>query len=804
MQKTKSKFLLSTLLILFLALTLSVAYVRPVSARENKANLEMVFPDENSYVNIESPTKIAISGSKVAIFDEKLKKIFVKGRFFNPISVNGALFSLQISKNYVAYLENNSIVIKTLDGKDYTDTLAQLLTENGIEPSRILAYHLTNDAIYVLNNGYLYQITIQDGFVLSKPEKINEDADLLRAENIKIIDGVIYYINDKTLFKIENKNKSVITKFADNIEYTDDKTIIEYNSDSIRNSNITNEELKVDEITDLKISDTVMLILGKVKDEVTDKYVDTIKEYDLEQFLQGKAVITAEYGNKGNDESKLNGPKQVVEDNGKTYVLDSNNLAVKDITDVKNVKCYTLQDVPTAFAVNNDVIYYSTSTSLITRNIATEEEETYPYENITDIKAYGNGILYLSNKQAYRFEKGKSTPLNLENVDNISANKNGSFIYVKNGINIEKYLGNHKITLNLQNAKIGGIIDFEVDSHGNIFVLYTDEIGVKISYFTNDGSSISTTPVTITLAHATYELQYVTNLAIVNNTLYITDENLNAIFKVTSEEFNGLIDNTKNETPQVPGGLLDELTAYKVPSNTLLYAHSNNCEIASLVENETIVWAFADVDDSKKFVLCGDKYGVIENKHLTKVEKTPINKIAQAKHGNYTMYRYPLVNNDVKIPETPPESITVISEVKGFNNGYTWYEVEYKGKRAFVVQDELTLIGDIKPPEITYSYMIVKSSSIGVPVKMYAKPDANSHVVKDLKDGDKVTVIENCGEFVKVRFDGLEGYVLKVNLISEGLTQNQIIAIVISVITVVVAIIIFIYTMTLRKKQREG
>lgn len=794
MQKTKSKFLLSTLLILFLALTLSVAYVRPVSARENKANLEMVFPDENSYVNIESPTKIAISGSKVAIFDEKLKKIFVKGRFFNPISVNDALFSLQISENYVAYLENNSIVIKTLDGKDYTDTLAQLLTENGIEPSRILAYYLTNDAIYVLNNGYLYQITIQDGFVLSKPERINEDADLLRAENMKIIDGAIYYINDKTLFKIENKNKSVITKSTDNIEYTDDKTIIEYNSYGIRNSTITNEELKVDEITDLKISDKIMLI--------ADKGTGTVKEYDLEQLLQGKVVITAEYGNKGNDVSKLNGPKQVVEDNGKTYVLDSNNLAVKDITDIKNVKCYKLQDVPTAFTVNNDVIYYSTSTSLITRSIATEEEKTYPYENITDIKAYKNGILYLSNEQAYRFDEGKSTPLNLDNVDNISANKNGSFIYVKNGINIEKYLGNHKITLNLQNAKIGGIIDFEVDSHGNIFVLYTDEIGVKISYFTNDGSSISTTPVTITLAHATYKLQYVTDLAIVNNALYITDENLNAIFKVTSEEFNDLIDNTKNETPQVPGGLLDELTAYKIPSNTLLYAHSNNCEIASLVENETIVWAFFDVDDSKKFVLCGDKYGVIENKYLTKVEKTRINKIAQAKHGNYTMYRYPLVNDNVKIPD-PPESITVISEVKGFNNGFTWYEVEYKGKRAFVVQDELMLIADVKPPEITYSYMIVKSSSIGVPVKMYAEPNENSHVVKDLKDGDKVTVIENCGEFVKVRFDGLEGYVLKVNLINEGLTQNQIIAIVISVVTVVVAIIIFIYTMSMRKKQRE-
>lgn len=794
MQKTKSKFLLSTLLISFLALTLSVAYVRPVSARENKANLEMVFPDENSYVNIESPTKIAISGSKVAIFDEKLKKIFVKGRFFNPISVNDALFSLQISENYVAYLENNSIVIKTLDGKDYTDTLAQLLTENGIEPSRILAYYLTNDAIYVLNNGYLYQITIQDGFVLSKPEKINEDADLLRAENIKIIDGAIYYINDKTLFKIENKNKSVITKFTDNIEYTDDKTIIEYNSYGIRNSTITNEELKVYEFTDLKISDKIMLI--------ADKGTGTVKEYDLEQILQGKVVITAEYGNKGNDVSKLNGPKQVVEDNGKTYVLDSNNLAVKDITDIKNVKCYKLQDVPTAFTVNNDVIYYSTSTSLITRSIATEEEKTYPYENITDIKAYKNGILYLSNEQAYRFDEGKSTPLNLDNVDNISANKNGSFIYVKNGINIEKYLGNHKITLNLQNAKIGGIIDFEVDAHGNIFVLYTDEIGVIISYFTNDGSSISTTPVTITLAHATYKLQYVTDLAIVNNALYITDENLNAIFKVTSEEFNGLIDNTKNETPQVPSGLLDELTAYKVPSNTLLYAHSNNCEIASLVENETIVWAFFDVYDSKKFVLCGDKYGVIENKYLTKVEKTRINKIAQAKHGNYTMYRYPLVNDNVKIPDSP-ESITVISEVKGFNNGFTWYEVEYKGKRAFVVQDELTLIAEVKPPEITYSYMIVKSSSIGVPVKMYAKPNANSHVVKDLKDGDKVTVIENCGEFVKVRFDGFEGYVLKVNLINEGLTQNQIIAIVISVVTVVVAIIIFIYTMSMRKKQRE-
>lgn len=795
MQKTKSKFLLSTLLILFLALTLSVAYVRPVSARENKANLEMVFPDENSYVNIESPTKIAISGSKVAIFDEKLKKIFVKGRFFNLISVNDALFSLQISENYVAYLENNSIVIKTLDGKDYSATLTQFLKDNNIRHDLISAYYLSNEAIYVLSNDeFLYKIPLQNGFVLSKPEIVNTNKDLYQAKDVKVINGIIFYTKNNALCKIENNSNLTISEYADNIEYTE-KTIIEYNSNGIEKPiKLSKDTLSVTEITDLKISDKIMLI--------ADKGTGTVKEYDLEQILQGKVVITAEYGNKGNDVSKLNGPKQVVEDNGKTYVLDSNNLAVKDITDVKNVKCYKLQDVPTAFTVNNDVIYYSTSTSLITRSIATEEEKTYPYENITDIKAYKNGILYLSNEQAYRFDEGKSTPLNLDNVDNISANKNGSFIYVKNGINIEKYLGNHKITLNLQNAKIGGIIDFEVDAHGNIFVLYTDEIGVKISYFTNDGSSISTTPVTITLAHATYKLQYVTDLAIVNNALYITDENLNAIFKVTSEEFNDLIDNTKNETPQVPSGLLNELTAYKIPSNTLLYAHSNNCEIASLVENETIVWAFFDVDDSKKFVLCSDKYGVIENKYLTKVEKTPINKIAQAKHGNYTMYRYPLVNDDVKIPD-PPESITVISEVKGFNNGFTWYEVEYKGKRAFVVQDELMLIADVKPPEITYSYMIVKSSSIGVPVKMYAEPNENSHVVKDLKDGDKVTVIENCGEFVKVRFDGFEGYVLKVNLINEGLTQNQIIAIVISVVTVVVAIIIFIYTMSMRKKQRE-
>lgn len=798
MQKTKSKFLLSTLLILILlAFTLSVAYVSPVSARENTANLEMVFPDENSYVNIESPTKIAISGSKVAIFDETLKKIFVKGRFFNPISVNGTLFSLQISDNYVAYLENNSIVIKSLDGKDYTNTLEQLLTQNGVDPSKIFAYYLTNGTLFVLNNGYLYQITIQDGFVLSKLEKISEDPDLLRAENIKIIDGVIYYTKNNALYKIENNNKSVITEFADNIEY-DINTVVEYNANGIaKPSTITIESLNVNEITDLKISGTVMLI--------ADKTTGTVKEYDLEQLLQGKVVITAEYGNKGNDVSKLNAPKQVVEDNGKTYVLDSNNLAVKDITDVKNVICYTLQDVPTAFTVNNGVIYYSTSTSLIAMDMATKEEKTYTYDNITDIKAYENGILYLSNNQAYRFDEGKSTPLNIENVDNISANKNGSFIYVKRGINLEKRIGNHVITLNLQNANIGGIIDFEVDNHGNIFVLYEYGPDVNISYFANNGSSINNTPVTITLTHANYNLQYVTDLAIVNKALYITDENLNAIFKLpNNEDFNNLIDNTKNETPQVPSGLLDELTAYKVPNNTLLYAHSNNFEIASLVENETIVWAFFDVDESKKFVLCGDKLGVVESINLTKVEKNPINKVAQGLHGSYALYRYPLMTNDAKIDEPSPDKITVISEVVDYDNNGKWYEVEYGEKHAFVMQHQIELIADAKPPEITYSYMIVKSNKIGVPVKMYMEKNVDSNVVCSLKDGDKVTVLENCGDFIKVRYNGLEGYVLKVNLISEGLTQNQIIAIVISVITVVVAIIIFIYTLTLRKKQREG
>ncbi len=805
MQKINSRFLLIPLFVLILILSIVFTTTGFVSAAENTVNLEMVFPNENDYASINSPTKVATNGTNVAIYDEEFKAIYIKGRFYKPISVGEGISSLQVSNDYVAYLQSRQINIKSVDGNDYTEVFKDFLIENGISRFDLIsAFYLSNDAIYVLSNDeFLYKIAIQNNFKLAKPIKMNTIMDLFQPTAVKVFGNEIYYVKDKTLSKIVNDENSEILKFQDNIEYFK-STIIEYNSTGIIKPNpLTKIDLKVKDITDLKISENTMLI--------ADKTSGTVKEYNIEKILSGEVEITAEYGKKGDDITKLNAPKQLAYDGGKTYVLDANNKAVKDIT-TKTVISYNFESAPTTFTVNNGVIYYATNENLIKKDIATEEEVKYEIKNISEIKPYKDGIIYVAENKAYTFNT-ESTPLNYENVEKISAHKDGDFIYVKNGLNIEKRLNAHIIaTLSLSSANIIGIVDFEVDMHGNLFVLHKDEGGLQISYFKNNGSDNYGLPKTTALYNGKYDLVNPTDLTIVGDKLYVTDESLNAIFNVKSTALTGLIDNSENVTPTVKSGLLGELTPYKTRANSLLFTHQNNLELGALIENETIVWEFEDLG-GKKFMLCNNMLGVIENKNLEKVEKTPVNKIAKGKHGAYSLYRYPLVSQDAKIDIASPEKITVLSKVEGFKNSFLvgddqsefeWYEVEFNGSHAFVLQTDLELIADVKPAEKTYSYMIVKSSSIGVTVKMYAEKNVNSEVIIGLKDGDKVTVIENCGEFVKVRFNDYEGYVLKANLIQDGLTKNQITAIVIASVTVVVAIVIFIYTVSLRKKQKQN
>ena len=99
--------------------------------------------------------------------------------------------------------------------------------------------------------------------------------------------------------------------------------------------------------------------------------------------------------------------------------------------------------------------------------------------------------------------------------------------------------------------------------------------------------------------------------------------------------------------------------------------------------------------------------------------------------------------------------------------------------------------------------MIVKSKKIGEKVNIYEIANTNSNVILTIKDGEKVEVLAKNGDFYKIKYNNKIGFVKCENLINKGLTNNQIVAIVISVVTIVVALIIFISTIIIRKNKNK-
>ncbi len=136
------------------------------------------------------------------------------------------------------------------------------------------------------------------------------------------------------------------------------------------------------------------------------------------------------------------------------------------------------------------------------------------------------------------------------------------------------------------------------------------------------------------------------------------------------------------------------------------------------------------------------------------------------------------------------QEVTVEQEVTIGDNNY--YLITADGVRGYV--NALYIYRGADAPTYTVSAQKIISDKVGRPVNVYAAPDASSQVIEEITDGTQVNVINTDTDFYIIVLEDKTGYVSKSN-VTEGLSRNQTVALIVGVVTVaaVIAILALLY-----------
>lgn len=826
MQK-KSRLLLFLPVMLICIIVISITTgVTAFATTETDSNYSVVFPSEDTYVKLENPTSIGVTGNELVIYDNG--KLFVKGRFMNPIQVADTnIRSLQISNDLICYIASDKVNI--ISRKNPTNNLQNdfetKLHKLGLENDSIFDIYLNNNILYFVLAGkkILYSITLDNGvFTEIVPEET--EANLFLISNLVVNQNFIFYTKDNFLTSFDRQSKTTkqILKLTDKLLFNDNY-IIEYNTSTVENNSKTYINIKDNKNQLLKSLSNSNLNIKKVDDVkiagnslfICDNGSKDIVEFDINDLITKNDNYPTQnvYGMTGDFKDKLNKPTSVKYNNN-TYVLDLGNNKVKDITNINNILEYKLDSSESIidFEINDNTIYYFTANKLHIYNINTMEDKPIDIANIRKISAYKDTILLQIDNTIQLLDKASNTTTTLlttENIKDFALNKEGDFVYIYTAKNIDKYIFDNeklvKISFNINLTSKGitsEIIDFEIDKNGNVYLLFEN----NIAYIKNSANEYKEATI-IKLNNTFYNPNNLTDIAIVNNNLFVTDNGSNLLYKITDSNFTNIQTTISTEVVTLAKKPLEkEMSVKKTTADTIMYTYLDNLEIANIIPSGKIVWVFNEpttIFTDKVMVLYDNKIGFIYSNTLNDVAK--INNSFNGKAiTNTTLYMYPSVCKDAKLLTIDITSdntkMRVLSTTENFDKDYLWYEVEYEGKRYFAVQNDITK-DDEKIQAI--STMIVKSKKIGENVKMYQLADTNSDVITTIKDGETVEILSTNGDFYKVKYKDKIGFIHSDNLIKNGLTNNQIVAIVISCVTLVVALIIFVTTIIIRHSKNK-
>ena len=134
-----------------------------------------------------------------------------------------------------------------------------------------------------------------------------------------------------------------------------------------------------------------------------------------------------------------------------------------------------------------------------------------------------------------------------------------------------------------------------------------------------------------------------------------------------------------------------------------------------------------------------------------------------------------------------------------------FYRVTYQGQTAYVLTKDVVSVDD-EPEKAPAKYKArVKSDALGKTVKVYEEASTQSEVVARLTDGTEIYTLEPIDknkEFIQVLYKGEVCYVLSSQIGQGGLSGGQILAIVLSVVAVVGSVLTILILRANKRHKR--
>jgi hypothetical protein len=297
-----------------------------------------------------------------------------------------------------------------------------------------------------------------------------------------------------------------------------------------------------------------------------------------------------------------------------------------------------------------------------------------------------------------------------------------------------------------------------------------------------------------------------------NGTVFVLDGSRHLIAEV-NHDFSPTLSYTPEASPSLSVEDSDDIW-FGTVSNTLLYAYTDNIEYVTPIKSSSVL-VFSNVTNLSYYYImtANGAFGYVLKSSVSASAKSvpAFTSIKMLHSDGDKIYSYPSKNaSSLAVSNDLP--MEIISNACNFtgSNVY-WYEVKYSVEgiecSGFVMRTRVleysTSTGGETNDDINYAKVSV---ALATSVPIYYLADEQSGVVLSLADGAKVLLLEpidNSNMFTLVEYDGKQGYILTSYLSEDGgLTNGQLIAILISAF-MVVATSLFLLISKNAKKIRK-
>lgn len=698
------------------------------------------------------------------------------------------------------------------DAFNVTGVSSQAMYDIAVSEDENRLYILKNDGLiwYELVAGIALNIAYQGHF------DFPHDENFVNPNRIAIQDEVVYMYNTNAnkvysytvneginqVFSGLMSNASVETLF-----YPCSEGFFLVKSDGIYLNGYDNKVISVSDTADdaspLAISG---IAVQNDKIYIIDNAYNAIKLFNLSDYS-----FESYYGSYGKGMLRLDSPTGLIYGDNGIFVADTGNNRILSYTEQGGVITAdgfygSVPASPKLLAATSEGVYAGKGDNHIFYYEENTYANTYSFdENVTSVSVLSDDVVYAaSGNKIFRKMPSETAFSEYISADDavsfVAGGLYGRILYALIKDTIYCYYSDDirytaTILLTDYDFEAADIVSILADYNGNLFLIAEN----TIMRFDRNASGYN-----LGEEFEVSNIDTISGAAMSSDgTLYFTSRHslyeLTGLGVVTEEE--SLFEDPQNIEYPVRivygGGFLQ-----KAPNNyeDVLYIGEDEylMVFTSDVTYEQVEYYFVEYDNRRMYI-SQNNCELIEAELLQDTYVTCL-------FDTVNIYRYPS-STSPKIFEGLTRNHVI--EVKGFVAGtagselWGWYRVAYEGSEGYVQISSVVTAERPFEPVVRY-YVKAKSAHFGASIKVYAEASENSEVIATITDGSRVELTVPYNEesgFSEIRINNGFGYVLTDNLMEKGLTNGQILAIVLSVVTIAASIVTILLFKLFNRKR---